>query len=101
MLTQPIDFGLGNNKFMHKLELVGDFATSTGTGNYTPFNMYWWDDDLEFSALPDPRQLYLLPRRKLTRLGYFNRRRFLVVYWGQDRFRLTGLEADLRSSLYA
>lgn len=104
IIPQIFDGTVGNNKFMHKLELWARFSSlPVGTAEASPFHISWYDDDV-YGEDPLPvqqRPLLLLPRRKLTRLGKFNRRVFVVEFEGPERFLLWGLELDFDVSGYA
>lgn len=101
IVTNPLDFGVRNNKFMSKFELVGTFSSNNGLTNASPFLVSWSDEGTFIDWPFNPREVYLHPRTKLTRLGYFNQRMFFISYFGLDRFKVTDIEVDLQSSLYA
>lgn len=96
------DGGVMNNKFMHKLEFIGSFVGDTdATQDVDVVRVGWYDDGYRTLKPESLRTLELYKRRKMTRLGYFNRRAFFFLYTGHARIRFEGIEVDYDISDYA
>jgi len=77
---------------MSRFALVGDWPTTSGTGNNV--SVEWTDDD--YATWSTPRTLsFDLDFPFLTRLGIFRRRAFRISYSQPYRLRLEGIEVDL------
>ena len=97
-ITLPeFDGDVQNNKMMHKLELVG--SRISGTTGVTDVTIRWSDD--HYNTFLASRTLDISKRRKLTRLGLFNRRAFELSYDGAEQLRFEALEVDFKGSNYA
>lgn len=91
------DGDVQNNKMMHKVELVGGrIGGTTGTTNV---DIRWSDD--HYNTFSATRSIDTNARRKLTRLGLFNRRAFELTYTGAEQLRFEALEIDFKGSNYA
>lgn len=87
IVTYPVDAGGRHNKFMRSLELLGNFNIDADEDPVTlSFSDDYYSSYLSSSILRDRR-------RKLTRLGKFNRRVFKINYEGNKNLRLESLEA--------
>lgn len=100
-LLPEFDGGIMNNKFMHKLEMVGSFVGDKIQHDSEICHLFWYDDGYRNTKLSNTRQIDIEKRRKLTRLGLFNRRAFLFLYIGDTRVRFEGIEVDYEISDYA
>ena len=97
-ITLPeFDGDVQNNKMMHKLELVGGLIG--GTAGTADVDIRWSDD--HYNTYSATRSLDISLRRKLTRLGLFNRRAFELTYTGAEQLRFEALEIDFKGSNYA
>ena len=97
-ITLPeFDGDVQNNKMMHKLELVG--SRISGTTGVTDVTIRWSDD--HYNTFLASRTIDISKRRKLTRLGLFNRRAFELSYDGAEQLRFEALEVDFKGSNYA
>jgi hypothetical protein len=92
VVTPKFDFDSLNRKTMSRFALVGDWPTTSGTGNNV--SVEWTDDD--YTTWSTPRTLsFDLDFPFLTRLGIFRRRAFRISYSQPYRLRLEGIEVDL------
>lgn len=91
-ISEKMDFGNMNSKFMHRLTLVCDVPQGT-----TPSCSLSWTDD-DYQTYSTARTLTIsntMP--SITQLGRFRRRAFKLVYSDAYPLRLEGLEVDINS----
>lgn len=90
-ISDKIDFGTINHKFMHRVALVCDVPFGN---NQTSCTLYWTDDD--YQSYSTGRTINIsntMP--SITQLGLFRRRAFKLVYSDAYPMRLEGLEVDI------
>lgn len=97
IVLPEFDGDVKNNKIMTKLELVGDKVS--GSLGVTAVNIRWSDD--HYNTFTPIRTLDISSRRKMTRLGLFNRRAFELSYTGSEKLRFESFELDFKVSDYA
>lgn len=88
-ISSKVDFGVMNNKFMHRFTLLADLPASGGA-----CTLEWSDDD--YRTWSSPRSIPLndtIPT--ITQLGRFRRRAFKLTYSQPTPMRLEGFEVDL------
>jgi hypothetical protein len=84
--TDKIDNGTMQNKFMHRLQAIGDLNATTGT-----IGISWSDDD--YKTFTTARTQDLDNHQSwLTRLGMYKRRSFRITHEVNFRMRLSHLE---------
>ena len=80
--------GVTKDKYNYELFLVGDF-----TNNADTIDISWSDGGNQ--AYNTARSLETDQKRKLTRLGRFQRRSFDLQYRGNQPLRLEALELEI------
>jgi hypothetical protein len=85
--TSTLDFDTMNNKFMHNLNIVGDYQTGD------VINFYWSDDD--YQTWSNIKTLSRAGRSYFTRGGVFRRRAFRVNHSSNYPLRLESIEMEL------
>lgn len=83
--TNKLDFGNNTNKFLHRLEIVGDWTTASST-----MAVRWSDDD--YQTWSTSRNIDLSKRPTLNALGRFARRAFEFTYADNYPLRIEALE---------
>lgn len=91
--TDLYDAGTSQNKFMGRLEVIGDIPTTPA-----PLSISWSDDD--YTTFTSTRDVDLSDRPMLTRLGSFQRRAFRYEFDANAPMRLEGLEVELEQGGY-
>lgn len=92
-ISDKIDFGNINYKFMHRLSLICDVPSGNNTTSAT---LYWTDND--YQTYSTGRLVPLsntMPT--IAQLGGFRRRAFKLVYADAYPMRLEGVEVDINS----
>lgn len=90
-VSDRIDFGNMNNKFMHRFSLACDIPN---IGNDTSCTLYWSDND--YKTYTAGRVIPIQDTMPTTtQLGMFRRRAFKLVYSGSSPMRLDGFEVDI------
>jgi hypothetical protein len=103
VITNLIDMDNRNRKFIHSLDIIGDLANDGNTqiiGTAEPnLDVYWSDDDYQnFDPLlittgtTVPISVDMSARPRITPMGSFRRRAFMLVYTGNMPMRLEALE---------
>ena len=93
--TRKFDFGTMQNKFLYRLQPIGDLNSSSGT-----INIAWSDDD--YQSWSTNRTVDLDNHQSwLTRLGMFKRRAFRIQHQQNLPMRLSHLEGNGRTGHYA
>lgn len=90
-ISDKLDFGTINSKFMHRVSLICDVPFGDNTTSCT---LYWTDDD--YQTYTTGRTITIsntMPT--ITQLGRFRRRAFKLVYSDAYPMRLEGLEIDI------
>ena len=94
ILTAKVDNGTMQNKFMSRLQAIGDLNTSTGT-----ISIAWSDDDYQtFTA--DRTQDLDNHQSWLSRLGMYKRRAFRIKHEQNLPMRLSHLEVNGETGHY-
>lgn len=92
-VSDKIDFGTMNNKFMHRLALVCDVPYGN---NQTSCTLYWTDND--YQSYSSGRVINISNTMPvITQLGMFRRRAFKLVYSDAYPIRIEGFEFDINS----
>jgi len=92
IVTPKYDFDTFNRKFMSRFSLIGDWPTTSGTGNIAQIE--WSDDD--YTTWSTPRDLdFSLDFPAITQLGAFRRRAFRISYSQPYLLRLEAFEVDI------
>lgn len=86
--TDLFDGNTNQNKFMTRLEVIGDITSSTSA-----LGISWSDDD--YNTFSTVRSVDLSGRAILTRLGSFQRRAFRYTFDSNLPMRLEALEVDV------
>jgi len=81
------------NKFMSRLEIIGDRTSSSAT-----LNLSWTDDD--YNTFSTARGIDLSGRNPLTRLGRFTRRGFRYTFEENAPMRLKALDLAISGGSY-
>lgn len=90
-ISDKLDFGTINHKFMHRVSLICDVPYGD---NLTSCTLYWSDDDYQtYSSGRVIKISNTMP--SITQLGMFRRRAFKLVYSDAYPMRLEGLEIDI------
>lgn len=92
IITPKYDYDGINRKFMHRLALIGDIPTTTGTGNIV--HVAWSDDDY-VTWSTDRHLSFDHDFPMITQLGSFRRRAFRFSYGEPYLLRLEGFEVDI------
>jgi hypothetical protein len=103
VITNLIDMDNRNRKFIHSLDIIGDLANDGNTqiiGTAEPnLDVYWSDDDYQnFDPIlitvetTIPISVDMSARPRITPMGSFRRRAFMLVYTGNMPMRLEALE---------
>jgi hypothetical protein len=87
IITDKLDGGTNQSKIGNRLEIIGDYQTSSGT-----LEINWSDDD--YKNFSTAREVDVSDRMILTRLGRFQRRAFKLVHEENAPLRLEALELD-------
>jgi len=92
IVTPKYDFDTMNRKFMSRFCLVGDWPTTTGTGNSVSIS--WSDND--YQSWSTPRTLtFNNDFPIIAQLGNFRRRAFKISYSQPYLLRLEAMEVDI------
>ncbi len=94
ILTAKIDNGTMQNKFMSRLQAIGDLNSSTGT-----ISIAWSDDDYQ-TFTTDRTQDLDNHQSWLTRLGMYKRRAFRIKHEQNLPMRLSHLEVNGETGHY-
>lgn len=92
-VSEKLDMGSMNHKFMHRFSLVCDVPSGD---NVTSCTLYWTDDD--YQTWSSGRTLAIsntMPT--ITQLGMFRRRAFKLIYSDAYPMRLEGFEVDINN----
>lgn len=91
-ITDKMDFGYMNQKFMHRATLISDVPSN----NPVTCTLYWTDDDYQtYSAGRVINISDTMP--VITQLGMFRRRAFKLVYSDAYPIRIEGFEVDINN----
>lgn len=92
IVTPKYDFDTFNRKTMSRFTLIGDWPTTSGTGNIA--QVEWTDDD--YNSWSASRDIdFSLDFPVITQLGAFRRRAFRISYSQPYRLRLEAFEVDI------
>jgi hypothetical protein len=96
VITPEFDGGHNNNKFMHKLEVMGTrIADTSGDQEMT---IKWTND--RYTTWSPTKTIDTTKRPKIHRLGRFIRRAFQIDYQGPERQKLEKLQVLTGDSKY-
>lgn len=91
--TSRFDGETAKVKFMDRIEVIGDWQTTTSN-----LNVYWSDDD--YKTWTSARTVDLSSRAYLYRCGSFRRRAFKLYSEANTPLRLNAIEAEVRVGVH-
>ena len=86
--TSRFDGDTTKVKFMHRLEVIGDYQTTSNN-----LSIYWSDDD--YKTWTSPRTVDLIKRAYIYRCGSFRRRAIKLYHNADVALRLEAIEAEV------
>jgi hypothetical protein len=93
-ISDKLDFGSMNHKFMHRFSLICDVPSGPFGDNQTSCTLYWTDND--YKTYSSGRTIQISDTMPTTvQLGIFRRRAFKLVYSDAYPMRLEGFEVDI------
>lgn len=98
IVTDKIDMGTQQRKFLSRLTILGDLATGDSAVN---IGLRWTDDDYKNwnDSSPKTRDMRYIPY--YTALGSFSRRAFEITFENDAPMRIEALELGIKLGSYA